>query len=283
MAMSQYLQSLQWHSRIENLDCPDGIDELDCHPTSLINCSSSSFVCFSHLTTNYTCYSVKEINDGNIDCIGGVDEAKLCQTSRTSKYDGRFFLDDPFGSQCIPSSWLCNKYFSGLTGDDERFCHHLENRDIFKENGICDNADVFIRFDTEEFLCNQLKNLDRTKIVYFSLGRIPKTKSQLIKPDVDMASTFLSNNEHYCHDHPHLRVWLNKDENNTTMTCLCPPSHYGDRCQYQNQRVSLTIHFRAFSDSWQIPFIVIVSLIDDTDQRTTHLCIRTTLSNQIQH
>ena len=51
------------------------------------------------------------------------------------------------------------------------------------------------------------------------------------------------------------------------MTCLCPPSHYGDRCQYQNERVSLTIQFRAFSDSWQTPFIVILSL---TDERTIH-------------
>ncbi|CAF4520202.1 unnamed protein product, partial [Rotaria sp. Silwood2] len=23
--------------------------------------------------------------------------------------------------------------------------------------------------------------------------------------------------------------------------CLCPPSYYGDRCQYQSQRVSLSI------------------------------------------
>ncbi|CAF4260324.1 unnamed protein product [Rotaria magnacalcarata] len=31
---------------------------------------------------------------------------------------------------------------------------------------------------------------------------------------------------------------------NESEQCLCPPSYYGDRCQYQNQRVSLTLQFR---------------------------------------
>ena len=99
----------------------------------------------------------------------------------------------------------------------------------------------------------------------------------MIKRDVTLISTSVFSNEiislflqHYCHTNPSLRVWLNKDEKNTTMTCLCSPGHYGDRCQYQNQRVSLAIQFRAFSDSWQIPYIVIVSLIDESDQRIIH-------------
>ncbi|CAF4145088.1 unnamed protein product, partial [Rotaria sordida] len=33
-----------------------------------------------------------------------------------------------------------------------------------------------------------------------------------------------------------MRVWLGDKDNSTTTTCLCPPSYYGDTCQYQNQR-----------------------------------------------
>ncbi|CAF3859355.1 unnamed protein product, partial [Rotaria sordida] len=28
---------------------------------------------------------------------------------------------------------------------------------------------------------------------------------------------------------------------NKTNKCLCPPSYFGDRCQWQNQRISLTL------------------------------------------
>jgi hypothetical protein len=37
-------------------------------------------------------------------------------------------------------------------------------------------------------------------------------------------------------------------------------------CQYQNQRVSLTLKLRTVSDSWNVTFAVVVSLIDDDEQ-----------------
>ena len=67
-----------------------------------------------------------------------------------------------------------------------------------------------------------------------------------------------------------LKIWLNKEKNLTRNVCFCPPSFYGDICQYQNQRVSVTIRFLTTSDSVQIPFVIIISLIDDSDQRIIH-------------
>jgi len=58
--------------------------------------------------------------------------------------------------------------------------------------------------------------------------------------------------------------------NHSDKICLCPPMYYGSRCQYQNQRVSLTMKFRALSDSWQTVFAIVVSLIDDSYQRIVH-------------
>ncbi|CAF4949831.1 unnamed protein product, partial [Rotaria socialis] len=73
-----------------------------------------------------------------------------------------------------------------------------------------------------------------------------------------------------CHRGIELTVWLDDEKNLTTSTCLCPPSFYGDRCQYQNQRVSLTLTFAAFPDSWRIPFLFLIMLIDNTHERTIH-------------
>ena len=45
-----------------------------------------------------------------------------------------------------------------------------------------------------------------------------------------------------------LYVW---SDNETRITCLCPPSYYGSQCEYQNQRISLSIQFRALSNSFR--------------------------------
>jgi hypothetical protein len=74
----------------------------------------------------------------------------------------------------------------------------------------------------------------------------------------------------YCYRGLDLYVWLNNTNNSRTITCLCPPSFYGNRCQYQNQRISLSIKFRALSDSWLTLFAIIISLIDNSNQRIIH-------------
>ena len=51
--------------------------------------------------------------------------------------------------------------------------------------------------------------------------------------------------------------------NNTAQTvCLCPPAYYGDSCQYQNQRVSLTMQVRAAFD-FRIIFAIVITLRHD--------------------
>ena len=42
--------------------------------------------------------------------------------------------------------------------------------------------------------------------------------------------------------------------------CLCPPSYYGSRCEYQNQRVSLTVQFRQeVGFRWNAVFTIVLS------------------------
>ncbi|CAF1345600.1 unnamed protein product [Rotaria sp. Silwood1] len=73
--------------------------------------------------------------------------------------------------------------------------------------------------------------------------------------------------ESRCHRGFYLHLWFNNEKNLTRNTCLCPSSFYGNMCQYQNQRMSLTIIFRTLSDSWTTLFVIIISLIDDSEER----------------
>lgn len=50
--------------------------------------------------------------------------------------------------------------------------------------------------------------------------------------------------------------------------CLCPPAYYGSRCEYQNQRVSLTVQFRQeVGFRWNAVFTIVFTLIDDDEHQ----------------
>jgi hypothetical protein len=52
------------------------------------------------------------------------------------------------------------------------------------------------------------------------------------------------------------------DEKSFEQKCFCPPSYYGNQCQYQTDRVSLTLRFR-FSISQRAAFIFVITLRDE--------------------
>jgi hypothetical protein len=57
---------------------------------------------------------------------------------------------------------------------------------------------------------------------------------------------------------------------NEIKECLCPPSYYGDRCQYQNQRVSLTIRLRKENMAKLDVIGIIITLVDHTGLVHSH-------------
>lgn len=59
-----------------------------------------------------------------------------------------------------------------------------------------------------------------------------------------------------------LPIRIRKSVNISRLYCICPPAYYGNKCQYQNQRISLTIQIRVSSD-WHSVFLVLITLIDN--------------------
>ncbi|CAF1447004.1 unnamed protein product [Rotaria sordida] len=66
-----------------------------------------------------------------------------------------------------------------------------------------------------------------------------------------------------------LPIYIQTNVNKFKLSCLCSPSYYGDKCQYQNQRVSLSLQIRATSDWWN-EFIFLIMLIDDEQNIESH-------------
>jgi hypothetical protein len=187
----------------------------------------------------------------------------------------KFYCMHDSSHSCIIVTAVCNGLKQCAHGDDEQFCN--KTRSLRFNYFICYPWYSSNILDAEKVLCeNFFKEKTKNEIVHFSLDRIMNSvedqTNNIENTNLPPLSLIDNSREQYlrCHRGLDLKIWLDSESNLTATTCLCPPSYYGDRCQYQNERVSLSIQFRASSNSWQIPFAIIISLIDDNNERIIH-------------
>ncbi|CAF2814581.1 unnamed protein product [Rotaria sp. Silwood2] len=254
-------------------NCPHGEDEIDCYSFSKLNCSLDHHLCVLPDTNQLVCLSIEKINDGKIDCLGATNEPTLCPGQSNMYFGANFYCTYRSRGECISSLELCNNK-KICDQEDEQFC--VKNRSVPIEDYVCHRSMRSLLSDVEKFLCRVAEVKIRQILKYFSLDGIDEENNHMF---LDETKTMLSKSstletrqkhQHQCHRGFDLRVWLNDEKNLTINTCFCPPSYYGAQCQYQNQRVSLTIKFRALSDSWSTLFAIIISLIDDIDEKIIH-------------
>ncbi|CAF4159059.1 unnamed protein product [Rotaria sp. Silwood2] len=100
--------------------------------------------------------------------------------------------------------------------------------------------------------------------------QITKQNTKIIHLNSSITKQTALQHQKCCNRGLFVRVWIDYEKNLTTETCLCPPSFYGDMCQYQNQRINFTLQFQTYSDSRRTLFAIVVSLIDDSDEQTIH-------------
>jgi hypothetical protein len=273
----------QWHcnniyTRCNNVwNCPNGADESGCVSSSTLNCSSNHHLCVSPYTNELMCLPIEKVNDGNVDCLGATDEPSRCGTNVQTLYptpSDHFYCMNQSSRACIKFSYLCDGKKLCEHGDDEQFC--TTNRTSSIDDSICSSYYNHDRSNVEKFLCDYRVPTRSWKIIYFTLDRrtdLVELKTNNIDNTVMSSSSLIQMSGQYqprCHRGLDLRIWLNNKNGSTTNTCLCPPSYYGDICQYQNQRISLGIEFRSLSDSYQTPFAIVISLIDDNEERMVH-------------
>jgi len=250
-------------------NCPNGIDETGCYTFSSWTCSSNEHFCISIVTNQSICLPVHRTNDGHIDCIGASDEPTICYKNNRIFHTKNFYCLNSTIDPCISVYNVCDGIRDCPYGDDERICEKTCPTTI--RESICLSSCQMYRSVAEEFLCRNFDWKEKKQNPYFILD---STNNSLVNHLVYNENTEypplpwnnqLYTKQPYCHrGFPVRFVPTNKTK------CFCPPSSYGDRCQYQNQRLSLSLRFRASSHSWQTPFAILILLIDDTRQRIVH-------------
>jgi hypothetical protein len=255
-------------------NCLNGLDEIGCDSLSRSMCSLNQHVCISLLTYRLICLDINKVNDGNLDCIGGTDEPRrIIHPPRVSggalyynpshgllRYEYKFACMNQTISPEIVPSMLCDGHNACNYGDDEKFCVADQTRS--NTSAICFPKDIPLGYNTVQLLCAFLGMKFKRSIIYFKVNNFIKSRNK-INENV-LSSSISPQEKNLCHRGLNLRI------NEINLLCLCPPSYYGDNCQYQNERLSLAIQFQSLSDSWQTQLAIIISLIDDSDQRIIH-------------
>ncbi|CAF1467257.1 unnamed protein product, partial [Adineta steineri] len=250
-------------------NCFNGADEVHCNTSVSFSCPSNHHICVSPSTNQLTCLSLAKANNGIIDCLGATDEPKLCRSTDYVHSKETFYCFNDSSSPCRVSSDLCDGNKNCINGDDERLCSSTRNFSAY--TSICQPKYYAFRSDVEKFLCERFTIWNKTLAVHFSLDTIKFDKVKNIIHSIPPAmKSIIHHHQYRCHRGLPLRIWQNREKNLTDITCLCPPSFYGNICQYQNQRVSLTMRFQAYSDSRRTLLALVITLIDNSDERIIH-------------
>ncbi|CAF1409418.1 unnamed protein product, partial [Adineta ricciae] len=219
-------------------NCRNGEDEEACRAS---NCSRGLFECMSPLNYTMICLAGDKVRDGTVDCVGGLDEPQLCQgTNAESGSLYRFSCLD--GRTCVNPFTLCDST-SKLYDPD--VCVEWMDHDLSK---IQDNICHAIRLERAPFP-------SETSEVY------PAVEKKVIIPNVEPArrpTSVYSSSLHCVRGLP-VHLWLGNDTQ--TARCMCPPNYYGDRCEYQSQRVSLTLTLS--SVNMNRTYVIFAKLVDD--------------------
>lgn len=265
-------------------NCIDGVDEVNCPYLPL--CPRLYHPCVSPAHFNLTCLPIHRAGNGVVDCLGASDERHICRKVYHQHPNDRFRCWSEWNSVCISVDDLCERKYQCHADDDEKFCIHQAT--IFYDDDdqrsvipLCDSSWNGRRTNVEDYLCG-LSEQGRESTVYFTLpesiedpliteyynvtthNHIPSTSQRERPPDFRNYD-YNDPAKQSCHRGIPVRAFVGNQSH--TNRCFCPPAFYGNFCQYQNQRVSLTCQLRAEFD-FRTVFTLLIKLIDDTEKKT---------------
>ncbi|CAF3346667.1 unnamed protein product [Rotaria socialis] len=236
--------------------CPHGEDEENC--TRSI-CPKGLLPCILLNRSALICLPASQVGDGIIDCLGASDEIEYCRKSNENYRTRGFYC--PNDSKCVQHGELCNGNQDCLLGDDENVCEHRSQ--------LCEKSNFHNLTDAEYVFC-QIGSIIKPSFSLETASIYPPLPIVQINPVNNQL------NEQYIYSSPGkfsqpnicnygLQVYHSLGLDNISIVCFCPPNYYGDRCQFQNQRVSLTLRLGLVER--QLPYAIVISFFEDDNDR----------------
>ncbi|CAF4152073.1 unnamed protein product, partial [Adineta steineri] len=242
--------------------CANGIDEFNCPNTK---CKINEYQ-YSTIFPNYYCIPQEYIYEMPLDCTNN-NISDLCRkifysNSSTININNEYISWK--NKSCLTTDDICG---SQSINDEKSFCPLLESSDTPK----C--SSFFSDLYDSEILPDLISATTIMRMFFvfstWNIGNLPSeinSNQQLI--DTNSKETLLIPDTsieliEYCNRGiPIFEGKLLKKK------CLCPPNYFGDRCQWQNQRISLTLKIHTLKSYGKriSVFDIFINLIDDENQ-----------------
>lgn len=276
-------------------DCSSGEDEFNCtnkktrsHWILEDQCDNiNEYFCitFAYLNDSHShrpCINTSEVGDGIIDCMGGRDERNTFSCFDHQMLGDRFVCDNK--TQCISHRAVCNGVNDCKDGSDEYICSwNLNNSCVPGQFTCIDGSCVEQRCQNPKTGCSREKehlfwcptgtsptneNYRSTKIrrlsnyASFCQLREPQSASSTLILKSNVVPETRTNKYNirlhgYCNRGFHLLT-----KNRTVPVCFCPPSFYGDRCQFNRRRITVRYRLDRFYATDIPPVLhILVSLV----------------------
>ncbi|CAF1125379.1 unnamed protein product [Adineta steineri] len=199
-----------------------------------------------------------------LDCQDSQPFCEIYFNNITMKNNTYYFLWNQ--TKCITSQHICQQQQSFLPSTEEEDICLMQPFVRF----ITQIATVFIISD--EYRCRMLdgnppSENSRPFLITSQLSYFPSITSNIISPEqtnkfydnyISLEERIYGRTDWYCN-----RGIVIFYKSNKTKKCLCLPSYFGSRCQWQNQRISLTLQFIYHSSIYLISIFQILIMIVD--------------------
>ncbi|CAF4164464.1 unnamed protein product, partial [Adineta steineri] len=255
----EYWQCNNIYTRCDGFrNCLNGEDEGNCK-----NAISSEHFLFCISPQNYTCMCLPadQATNGIVNCFGAsFDKFQDLQVNSITFQTYRFRCWNDI--KCKEQENLCSENEDCPMYDNELFCDNHPQ--------LCNDSDFDNLIDMQYISCQVINTRDisfslETALIHPPVYTVPNnptenpTNNEMIQSP--LAKSF--SQSEICNSG--LYVYYRLGVNNYNSLCFCPPNYYGDRCQYQNQRVSLTLTLVTVRQP--IIYAIVVMLIEDDNNR----------------
>ena len=220
----------------------------------------------------FSCISADQIGDTHIDCAGAIDESNTLEhcslPSAMLGYNFRCLSTNtciPYWLHCFGNNRCPNQ------SDDDHWCSRSQrtSEGISPEDALCFNGRLFkggrcnkhfqCPFWEDEYMCDYSTTLSQGTTVPYREQKASQARSashslRLSRYPPDAKITLLKAdfiaNKQSLNNRPSSSFslspfWCNRGLgallSNGSIVCFCPPQYFGDKCQYQTNRVSVLL------------------------------------------
>ena len=235
-------------------NCINGEDELGCIMPGRESCGLREHLFLSISTQKYICLPISDINNSTIECQGAFDKRTHCRKRHPESAGQRYkcrnetkCVDPQSACECRYEKDACAGIIGCALGIDDIFC---QLTDIKKQK-------------RNYLMLSNVRNYPKNAVTTWPIAN---ANASLLRPQSVLVGKHRNAMDvlHAYHCNRGIYVEVGRQLNDQ---CFCPWSYYGDQCQYQSQRVSLTLQFKGYSGQERAKvFAVVIFLVGDRDE-----------------